>query len=169
MHNPYSPPAVRVADVAPPKKGSGTEAVMIGLLVGKVCYFFASILLTIIGVIVQDAQRVPQDRLMGALSHITSASVEIADAVIGFLFSVLGGYLCVRIAKHSEYKLGLILLGINLAAFVFAFVVLAAPSLKGIVLMVLSVVSTMAGIQLGVLTNRADSRPPVSATPENPE
>jgi hypothetical protein len=42
--------------------------------------------------------------------------MALALALVGCMFSVLGGYVCARIAKHSEYKLGLVLAACSVVA-----------------------------------------------------
>lgn len=154
MHNPYSPPSTKVEDLDA-AKGSGAKAVVIGLLVDLGGTILASIVLMAIYAFDVAASGVSEDELMAAISNVPHDSwVTSVGIVIGCLFSVLGGYLCARIARHSEYKFGHIVSGISVL--IGLLVGTEAYSLfMNVALAFATWASVMAGVQLGVSRNRA--------------
>jgi len=158
MHNPYSPPEARVEDVQV-VKGSGVKAVTIGVLVDIGGSTLAGILLTMIYGVYLMASGVSEDKLMEAIFNMPHDSlIGMVGVLVGCLFSVLGGYVCARIARHSEYKFGLIASCISV---IFGFVVsMGAYSLPmNLALSFVTFGSVMLGIQLGVSKNRAPQQP----------
>lgn len=107
MNTPYAPPDAPVIDVAG-APGSGVKAVVVGLLlVNAAGALLATPILMVI--YAQVAAVDPRNRveLHSLLANIPLMSwVGIAGLVSGALMSVLAGYLCARIARHSEYRFG---------------------------------------------------------------
>jgi len=154
MHNPFSPPSARIEDIGAPK-GSGIKAVAIGLLVDIGGTVLASFLLLFIYAFGLLASGVSENEFMEAMLNIQHDSwVLVIGIVIGFFFSVLGGYFCARVARHSEYKFGLILSGISIITG-FPFGIGMVSLLMNVALSIGSFVSVMAGVWLGVFRNRA--------------
>ena len=94
------------------------------------------------------------DQVAAAIDGFTYDSpLGTALTIIGCLFSVLGGYICARIARHSEYRLGLIMCAISivLAALLANEKISAAMN---VVLTLETLISIMVGIHLGVRKNR---------------
>lgn len=155
MHNPYSPPSAKVADVGiDAAKGSGVKAVLIGLLIDLGGSIVIGIVLTVIYSFQLAAAGLDEDEIMAAMSNIPFDSwVFIAGAIIGCFCSILGGYVCARIARHSEYKFGNILSAISII--VGSLMVIEAYSLFAIfVLALMTWASVMVGVRLGVSRNR---------------
>jgi len=153
MHNPFSPPSARIEDIGA-AKGSGIKAVAIGLLVDFGGSALASFLLLFIYSFGLLASGIPENEFMEAMLNIQHNSwVLVIGIVIGFFFSVLGGYFCARVARHSEYKFGLILSGISIILG-FPMGIGKIPLLMNIALSIGSFVSVMAGVRLGVSRNR---------------
>ncbi len=109
MPNPFTPPSARVADVAA-QKGSPIKAVVFGFVVdvgGTVA--FALLLSIAYGVSLASSGATPE-QVTAALQNIPLDSwPAILGMIVGTLFSVLGGYVCARVAKRSEFGLGAIL------------------------------------------------------------
>jgi len=80
------------------------------------------------------------------------AFFTVAMLVTGGAGSMLGGYLCARIAKHAEYRLGAILLAISLVSGWM----LTTNEAMALILMstIVTVAMTFAGVWLGVRRNR---------------
>lgn len=108
--NPFSPPNAHVADLPATGPGSPVKAIFLGLLVdigGSI--LFASIFMAAYGASLA-ASGMSDKELLAAATNIPPGSwVFVTTAGIGLLFSILGGYTCARIARHSEYRNGLIL------------------------------------------------------------
>jgi hypothetical protein len=79
--------------------------------------------------------------------------VSIAGSIVGCGFSVLGGYLCARIAKRSEHKLGGILAtistGIGLLLGMNRYSLLV-----NLILIVATFAAVMIGVQIGYSQNQ---------------
>jgi hypothetical protein len=75
--------------------------------------------------------------------------------MVGCLFSVLGGYVCARIAKHSEYRLGAILSAVTVS---LGFVLMAGGEPEPLAAMyaLLTVAAVMVGSHIGAKANRRD-------------
>lgn len=158
MHNPYSPPSTKVEDTGP-TQGSAIKAVAIGLLVDIGGSILAGMLLTTLYAFDLAASGVEEDELMEVIANIPSDSwVSDVGMGIGCLLSVLGGYLCARIARHSEYKLGHIVAGISVI-FGLALGMEGYSLFMNAALALATWASVMAGVWLGVSRNRADQQP----------
>lgn len=104
--NPYAPPDARLADpVAAP--GSAIKAVGIGLVVDIGGSVVAILLLAIAYGVLLGASGASGEEIEAATAN--GSWFFYAGAVVGGGFSALGGYVCARIARHSEYRLGGIL------------------------------------------------------------
>ena len=152
-HDPFKPPESRV-EVADTKRGSAVKAVMLGLaadvggsmLVGGLAMGAYGVYLGVTGSTPDDAADVA-----GSFSY--DSPLGIALAMIGCLFSVLGGYICARIAKHAEYRLGAIMCAISLVLSL-AMGYQEGQGLVSAILMLLTLVAIMLGSHLGVRRNR---------------
>ncbi|MCL2076559.1 MAG: hypothetical protein FWH15_09040, partial [Betaproteobacteria bacterium] len=150
MDDSIRPPSTAVEDIEV-AKGSGVKAVTVGLLVSVGGGILVGALLWIIYVIVILVQETPKNEVIEALSNPWMIA---AATLIGCLLSVLGGYLCARIARHSEYKFGLILSGIAVISGIFFG--LEYSILWNVVWALTTWGSIMLGTQLGVSRNRTD-------------
>jgi hypothetical protein len=109
--NPYAPPQAALKD-APPAAGSAVKAVVLGLLTDVGGTLAAVVLIMFVYGIVLGASGVRQEEIAAAV-NVDFASTDsgwfYVGAAIGLGFSVLGGYVCARIARRSEMKLGAIM------------------------------------------------------------
>lgn len=92
----------------------------------------------------------------GELAAATSdphSSFSYAAAALGGLFSILGGYVCARIARRSEYLIGAVLALLAMAA---ALMLAYEPGSWGLnlALAALTGATIMLGAHLGVRRNR---------------
>lgn len=154
MHNPYSPPSTKIENVEV-AKGSPIKAVVVALLVDIGGSILAGGLLTAIYAFDLVNSGTQEDELMEAISNLPPDSwVYIVGIAIGCLFSVLGGYLCARIAKRSEYKFGHVVSGISVTFGLIVGIETYSP-LMNFALALATWASVMAGVHLGVSRNRA--------------
>ena len=107
--NPYGAPQSKLADAAP-RPGSPYKAVIFGLLTdfgGTIAY---SMLLAFLYAVALSNTGTPPEQMEEAVKNISSESLLFwAGSIGGCGFSVLGGYVCARVAGQSEYTLGAIL------------------------------------------------------------
>ncbi len=154
MPNPFTPPSARVADVAA-QKGSPIKAVVFGFVVdvgGTVA--FALLLSIAYGVSLASSGATPE-QVTAALQNIPLDSwPAIIGMIVGTLFSVLGGYVCSRVAKRSEFGLGAIL-----AALSISFGLWAGGShhsfLWHTAMAVVTFLAVMFGVRIGAARNAA--------------
>jgi len=99
------------------------------------------------------------DEMEKAMATMTYDSpLGIVLTMVGCLFSVLGGYICARIARHSEYRLGLIMCAASLVLVAltggFGSGEGTHAAVMGLLVLV-TLAATMVGIHLGVRRNRS--------------
>lgn len=157
MHNPYAPPTAPVGDVTA-RRGSGIKAVLAGLAVDIGGSILASVVLTMAYAMSLAGTGADETEIASSLAEIPADSwVYMVGIVAGCLFSALGGYVCARIARHSEYRLGAILATVSAASGLMMGSDAAGPMFN-IALASAGFASTMAGAWLGVSRN-ARNRP----------
>jgi len=108
--NPYSAPASKLADPAP-RPGSPYKAVGLGLLTDFGGTFAFSMLLTFLYGVMLAGSGVAQEDMEAAIrsASATDSWYFWLGSIGGCGFSILGGYVCARVAGQSEYTLGVIL------------------------------------------------------------
>lgn len=112
-NNPYAPPDAKLADPAG-APGSPVKAVAIGLAVDLGGSIIATLLLAIAYGIVLGALGVSAEEIEAVTTNMPSDSPFFYLATLaGLGFSALGGYVCARIAKRAELRLGAILAAIS--------------------------------------------------------
>jgi hypothetical protein len=112
LHNPYAAPDAKLADPAA-TPGSPLKAVTIGLLVDIGGSIVATLLLAVVYGIILGASGATQEEIEAATSVSTDSWFFYIGTLIGCAFSALGGYVCARIARQSEHRLGAILAGLS--------------------------------------------------------
>ena len=111
--NPYAPPDATVHDL-PPRPGSAFKAIALGVAVDVGGSLFATIVLALIyGVFLAAAGVKREDIAATMQATATDSWFYYVGVVVGLGFSVLGGYVCARIARRSELKLGAILAALS--------------------------------------------------------
>ena len=153
--DPYAPPRADLGSVtAPAEKGSAFKAVLFGVLADLAFNLVIGIVAVVLyGAFVISTGSSPDE--IGKLvdDPADDSPFTIATLCIAGLGSALGGYVCARVAKHSEYRLAAILIA---AALVFGWL-LGGDELSGAVVLaslVITVAATLFGTWLGVLRNR---------------
>lgn len=113
MTNPYDPPQTPVSDPQP-QAGSALKAVLLGLAVDIGGSLVASVVLGLVYAVVLASSGVSGDELRLALEGVmqTGWGFAIASAV-GCAFSVAGGYVCARVSRRRDYRLGWVLAALS--------------------------------------------------------
>jgi hypothetical protein len=101
----YKPPATPVED-APRPPGSPIVAVLVGFVVDVGGTLLTGILFTVVFSILRASQGGSATDIETALADLSSdTGFMVASGIVGLSFSVLGGYVCARIARRNEYRL----------------------------------------------------------------
>jgi hypothetical protein len=107
--DPYSPPKAPLRE-EPPPPGSAFKAVTLGLLVDIGGTMLTSVALGIAYGATLAASGMNRGEIEAALANISEDSlISIAGSLIGMGFSVLGGFVCARISRRQDYRLGSVL------------------------------------------------------------
>ena len=151
--DPYKPPSSNV-EVADSRRGSAVKAVALGLLADVGGTTVMSVLASFAYAAYLAANGSTPDQIGTAMGNLgPDSALGVGLSIVGCLFSVLGGFVCARIAKHSEYRLGLAMSAISLVLGALIANETTPAAIMAIYLMA-TVASIMAGIHLGVLKNR---------------
>lgn len=113
----------------PLKKGSPVKAIIFGFLADIMGTLIFSFIFSMIFAIYLAAQGMNEEMIENYFLNIEPTStVGIISTFIGLMFSVLGGYICARIAKHNEFvyatMLGIIviLFGLVMSAGIYSII-----------------------------------------------
>lgn len=154
--NPFSPPKVDTYTEAT-RGGSRLWAVVAGFVTDIGGSMVAGILTAGVVGAVLGAQGIPPEQIQEFFSSSDPYSwFMVINYLVGCAVSVLGGYVCARIARRDEYKLGGIL-----AASVIAFGLLlfsagnaSRPMALHVGLVLITVASVTLGAWLGAVSNQ---------------
>ena len=157
--NPYSPPQSVVTE-PPQKPGSAVKAVAVGLVADLGGTFAGVLLFGILYMIVTAVSGAASGGNVEQLVAEAATTLTTGDSwpayvnlLIGIACSVFGGYVCARIARHRELKLGAVL-----GALVTGVGALSGPGSGSVGLWLMLIVAgmsaIMAGAWLGLATNR---------------
>lgn len=103
--SPYKPPATHVED-APRPPGSPFVAVLLGFVVDVGGTLLTGILLTVVFTLLRAGQGGSTADVEAALTALSSdTTFMVVSGIVGLSFSVLGGYVCARVARRNEYRL----------------------------------------------------------------
>jgi hypothetical protein len=156
--SPYEAPQSKLSD-PPPRPGSPYKAVALGLATDFGGTFALSIVLAFFYAMSLASSGMPQEEIEGAIQSVPDDSwVFWLGAVGGTAFSVLGGYVCARVARQSEYSLGVILAAITVVLGLVLFGGGGREAGMAIVLNAVTVAAIIAGAALGKKRNRAARR-----------
>jgi hypothetical protein len=151
--NPYAPPQASLKD-APPGAGSAIKAVALGLVADIGGTFAATLVLMVIYGMVLGASGAGVEEITAAADFASTDSwLFYVSGAVGLAFSVLGGYVCARIARRKEMQLGAVLAAISAVSGFF----LAGDTYQLGTLLSLTLASigaVMAGARLGYARNR---------------
>ena len=155
MTDPFRPPAANV-DVANAERGSAVKAVVLGAIVDLGGSILASIVFFALYGVYLGATGTQGEEFQSTMSSMNGNSpMGIMMNIVGCLCSVLGGYVCARIARHSEYRLGAILAAISVGLGLLVAGSDEANALIGIYSL-LTFAAVMIGAHLGATRNRRE-------------
>jgi hypothetical protein len=107
--NPYAPPEAAVQDL-PARPGSAFRAIVLGFATDIGGTLVATIILALIYGVALGAAGIKGEEIAATIrASATDSWFFYATTLVGLGFSVLGGFVCARIARRSELKLGAIL------------------------------------------------------------
>ena len=125
-------------------RGSPVKGMLFGVAVDIGGTLLAGITLGILWSIWLAASGVSAEQIEEATRNPDPTSpVSIASYAIGTAFSVLGGYVCARVARETEYRCAAVVAAISIA---FGFVAGGGPTFAMSVLMV---ATTLAAVMFG--------------------
>ena len=154
--NPYATPGAKLAD-PPPGPGSPIKAVLFGLLVDVGGTVVASLILGIAYGMYLATSGLAGGDMQAAAESYRSGPMFYIGALVGLMFSVLGGHVCGRIARQSEYTLGVILGVLSvLSGLLLSWNQL--PALTSTVLAVLGFAAVVLGAHWAKARNRRERR-----------
>jgi hypothetical protein len=109
MENRYQPPTAEVHD-QPATQGSAVKAVSLGLLVDIGGTLLLSVVVFSAYAVVQTGNGMSVEQIEAELGNLPPTSLLfIVMTLLGCGLSVLGGYVCARIARRRDYRLGVVL------------------------------------------------------------
>lgn len=149
MSNPYDVPRSEIRAVAELRPGSAVKAVSLGLVVDFVGTLVFGFLAAIVYGAMLVQAGVPVEQIAERMTTVSLLSgFGLAAILGGSLFSLLGGYVCARIAKADELRIGAVmavlacLLGFWMGSGTY-------PLLENLLMVVLTFGVVMAGAALG--------------------
>jgi hypothetical protein len=159
-NSPFKPPEADMKHGPPPPgggaAGSPVKAVVGGLAVDLGGSMLLNIVLSLLYAASVANSGMSQAQMKAALANIPPDSIfMILAMVLGACCSVAGGYVCARIVRRDEYRVGGVMAA--LSAFLS---LLSGPSDLSSDLLLLETLSTIACVLLGVKYGRARNRRP---------
>lgn len=160
--NPYAAPSADLGKpaAAPPEKGSAFKAVILAFLADVLATLLLSFIFgAALTAFYASSGQSMEDIAAMLMEPADDSAYSIGLLAIGSLCSVLGGYLCSRIARHSEYRLGAILAALS----VLAGLLLGAGYVSArmhLITFVLTIGSVMIGSWIGLQHNLRTQRSP---------
>ncbi len=105
-HNPYTSPTAAVA-LHSTEKGSAVKAVLVGAAVDIGGSLLFGVIFTIAYGLYLGSTGASAEHIAAAVGDTPLDSwFFLVGTAVGCAFSILGAYLCARIARHAEYLLG---------------------------------------------------------------
>lgn len=153
-HDPFTPPASNV-EVREVKRGSAVKGIFFGMFIDIAGTIVASLLFSVVYAVYLGASGQADQVSKMSEPFPYDSGPGLFLAIVGCLFSVLGGFICARIARHSEYRLGLIMATLSVALGV----ILDAESSSAayFLMLIFTFASIMIGTHLGVRKNRREA------------
>jgi len=151
--NPFKPPQADLRE-RPPRPGSPVRAVLLGLAVDIGGSLLAGVVLTLFQAAAFASAGMSQEQAMQALQSMPpNSTFSVLGQLLGAGFSVAGGFVCARVARRDEYRLG----GAMSVLSVVCGLLLGGAAEPGDML-VLGSLSTIACVLLGAKYGRALNR-----------
>jgi hypothetical protein len=154
--DPFRPPRTDI-DAPDVERGPAVKALVLGALVDFGGSTVASVLFfAMYGAYLGSTGGTAED--LGAAMDASQGQspMQMLLNMVGCLFSVLGGYVCARVAKHAEYRLGAVLAVLTVA---LGYVIAGGDDGSGLLAIysALTVAAVMVGSHLGAVRNRRDA------------
>jgi hypothetical protein len=162
LPNPFKPPETDSTKnpLPPAAAGSPLKAVLVGLAVDIGGSTLIGMLLSIAYAIQLQASGLSDSEVTDAMQHVPrAAGVSIVGTLLGALMSVAGGYVCARIVRRDEYRVGLVMAA---ACAVFGLGVEASQGVDDMtfLLMATGFACNLLGVKYGAERNRRDDAAP---------
>lgn len=157
----HKPPESKLSRKPRPlEPGSPLRAVLMGMAVDIVGSALVGVVLVAVYALQLQGTGLSDDALREALQRIPPDSgVAVAGTVLGALMSVAGGYVCARVVRRDEYRVGLVM-----AALLALWGLLAdgggTDDLLTLLFTATSVACNMLGVKYGAEHNRRLEAPP---------
>jgi hypothetical protein len=164
--NPYKPPAAAVRDPARPPRPPRSQvvAVLAGLGVDIGGSLVVGIVIGIVQAATLSARGMDPRQIQTEMTELDPSSAYFfLNSLVGLGFSMLGGYVCARMARRDERRLTAIMAGVN-SVLGLSLGGLRLGVALNVLMIVLTFASTMSGGQLGRRRNLADARETGAAT-----
>ena len=111
--NPYSPPKAGLSDPPKPPK-SPLRSVLLGLVIDVGGSLLLGIVLGIGRATAFLVSGMSESEIIESLRHPPAYSlISILGTLGGAALSVVGGFVCARVSRRSDYRLGFILAGLS--------------------------------------------------------
>ena len=152
-HDPFTPPRAELTQKPQLVPGPAWKAILLGLLADIGGSFATGIVYTIGFSLYLASETADPEAILQFLQDPPPDSVYLwLGYMIGSGFSLLGGYVCARVAKQNEYKLGALLA--TLGALLGLFMTPADRPLQMLLGVVLTYVFVLLGAHLGWRKNQ---------------
>ena len=140
--------------------GHRRSAVLMGMAVDIVGSALVGVVLLAIYALQLQGSGMSEGDMREALKHIPPDSgVAVAGTLLGALMSVFGGYVCARVVRQDEYRVGLVMAAI---LGLYGLLVDDSGPIDGLTLLftVTTVACNMLGVKYGAEHNRRRDTPP---------
>jgi hypothetical protein len=163
-NNPFKPPDSDMKNRPsgppgePPVQGSPLKAVLTGLVVDLGGSTVISIVLSLLYHAQLARSGMSEDQITDAMNHIPPQSMfQIWGILLGALCSVAGGFVCARIVRRDEVRVGAVMAA--LSGFVSLLLGGATSDDMTLLLTLCTVACVMLGVKYGREANRRDAAP----------
>ena len=153
--NPFAPPGADLTPPEPRPPGAPWKAVLVGLVVDIAFTIVFSFILSLFygGYLAASGHSVEEIQALTEQSEL-GGFYMFALYAVGGTGSLIGGYICARIARLHEYRVVAILIAVSI---VLGWIIAPAKDggLEFLLTSILTIVATLAGAWLGVRRNRS--------------
>ena len=159
--NPFKPPETdsTKGPRPPATAGSPLKAVLMGLAVDIGGSTVLGVVISLVYAVQLHGQGVAEGDMREAMDNMPhDSALYIAGTLLGALMSVLGGYVCARVARRDEYRAGAVMAAVSV---IFGLMMTAHPSLDEmtLLLMVTGAACNLLGVKYGAERNRRAEAP----------
>lgn len=156
--NPFHPPEAKLEDRPNLAPGSPVKAVALGVVVDIAATMIGGIVAGLVFAMGFSALGATREQLAELVQPATWSAYLVVMMAIGTAGSALGGYVCARIAKRDEARLGWILAGISVLVGVLMGSDAVAQMIDQVIIgALLTVIGVLVGTRIGTARNRRDA------------